>query len=352
MANRSTAAHLLVALEQQAGTREDQTMTAPDVLTVDAVADIGNATAIVAVVTDGKAELWRAPTAKADLGLSLPARLAADDMVIDDGTLVALGWSALRYSDTPTAAIGDPGRYGRFTRDFVLAGIGAKARAPRVLVRNLIVMAPADFVDEVTTSLTQALRGSHQLTVLGRQVVIEVRRVRVEAEGAAALPALSTEGRTLLIDGGGGTTQIVLADGGRVIKAKTRGTGLQRALDAAAERIKAQHGYTLSMLERAQIEQALAAGQSYHLRTAAGRLEVTGPIKAQLDRISETIIADIKERVPGWRRADQMYLIGGQAYHLRRQYEAAFPGIKVPAQPEVANVRGALKTLGAESEAA
>lgn len=322
-----------------------------DVVTVDAVADIGNATAIVAVVPQGaKAELWRAPTAKADMSLTLPARLAADDMVIDDGTLIALGWSALRYSETPTAAVGDPGRYGRFTRDFVLAGIGAKAKAPKVLVRTLVVLVPVDYLEDVQGTLVAALRGSHSLTILGRDTTIEIRRVKVEAEAVAALPALATEGRTLLIDGGGGTTQIVLAEGGRVIKGKTRGTGLQRALDAAADRIRAKFGYSLTMLDRARIEIALAAGESYHLKTAAGKVDITGPLRAQLDRISETIIADIKERVPGWRRADQMYLIGGQAYHLRQQYESAFPGIKVPNLPEFANVRGALKTLGAESE--
>jgi hypothetical protein len=347
MTRKSLAAPLIAAIDKALTPEEPMSQ---DTVTVDAVADIGNATAIVAVVRDGKAALWRVPTAKADLNLSLPAKLAADDVVLDDGATVALGWSALRYSETPTAGVGDAGRYGRFTRDFVLAGIALKAKAPSVTVRQLIVTAPADMVDEVRPELITTLRGSHAPIVNGRQVAIRVERVRVEQEAAVALHALSGEGRTLLIDGGGGTTQIALASGSTLINARTRGTGLQRALDVASDRIRAQHGYTLTMLDRLQIEQAMAEGKPYSVKAAAGRLEVTGAIRAALERISTTIIADIKERVPGWRRADQMWLIGGQAYHLRAQYEAAFPGIKVPAQPELANVRGALKLLGAESE--
>jgi hypothetical protein len=347
MTRKSLAARLIVHMEDQAPQEEPMSQ---DTTTIDAVADIGNATAIVAVVRDGKALLWRVPTAKADLNLSLPAKLAADDVVMDDGATIALGFTALRYSETPTAGVGDAGRYGPFTRDFILAGIAGRARAPVIVVRQLIVTAPADLVDEVRGSLTSALRGSHAPTVNGRNVAIKIERVRVEAEAAVALHALSGEGRTLLIDGGGGTTQIALADGDRLIKARTRGTGLQRALDVAADRIKARHGYALTMLDRLLIEQAMAEGKPYSVRTSAGRVEVTGAIRVALERISGTIIADIKERVPGWQRADQMWLIGGQAYHLRAQYEAAFPGIKVPAQPEIANVRGALKLLGAESE--
>jgi Ethanolamine utilization protein EutJ (predicted chaperonin) len=347
MPRKSLAARLIVHMEDQAPQEEPMSQ---DTMTVDAVADIGNATAIVAVVKDGKAVLWRVPTAKADLNLNLPGKLAADDVVIDEGVAVALGWSALRYSETPTAGIGDPGRYGRFTRDFVLAGIALKAKAPNIIVRQLIVTAPADLVDEVRPELITTLRGSHSPIVNGRQVAIRIERVRVEAEAAVALHALSGEGRTLLIDGGGGTTQIALASGNTLINARTRGTGLQRALDVAADRIRAQHGYTLTMLDRLLIEQAMAESRPYHVKAAAGRLEVTAAIRAALERIIVTIIADIKERVPGWRRADQLWLIGGQAYHLRAQYEAAFPGIRVPAQPELANVRGALKLLGAESE--
>jgi hypothetical protein len=320
-------------------------------VTVDAVADIGNATAIVAVVRDGKATIWRAPTAKAELNLSLPAKLGPDDVVIDEGLPVALGWSALRYSETPTAGVGDPGRYGRFTRDFILAGIALKARASAVVVRQLIVTAPADLAGEVRDSLAGALHGTHAPTVNGRPYTIKIGRIRVEPEAAVALHALEGAGRTLLIDGGGGTTQIALADGAQLLKAKTRGTGLQRALDVAAEVIRARHGHTLTMLDRAQLETAMAEGQPYTVKTsAAGRLELTAIVRAALDRISSTIIADIKERVPGWQRADHIWLIGGQAYHLRAAYEAAFPGIKVPPRPELANVRGALRLIGAAEE--
>lgn len=339
---------LRAAVIKAAAQAEEQAeMTTPDVVTVDAVSDIGNATAIVAVVTDGKAEMWRQPTAKAEY-FNVPTKPAADDLIIahDDGVPIALGWAALRYSDVPTAGRGDEGRYGNFTRDFVLGGIAAKTKGARIVVRRLIVTVPAEYVDQAREPLTSALRRSHNLT-MPRQVTIDIRRVQVEAEGAVALHAIKPDGKTILIDGGGGTTQIALADGARLLTARTRGTGLQRAIDIASDRIKAQHGRHLTMLERAQLEQALSNGEAYHIRTDSGKVEVASALRAVLDRVADTVIADIKERVPAWKRADAIYLVGGQAYHLRAQYEAAFPGISIPKQPEYANVRGALALLNA-----
>ena len=326
-------------------------MSTPDTISIDVVADIGNATAIVAVVADGKADLWRQPTAKAEY-FNVPAKLASDDYVIahgTDGVPIALGWSALRYSDVPTAGRGDEGRYGAFTRDFILAGIAARTRGERVIVRRLIVTAPADYADQAREPLTAALRRAHTLT-MPRKMTIDIRRVQVEAEGAVALPAIKPEGKTILIDGGGGTTQIVLADGPRLLTARTRGTGMQRAIDIVSDRLRKQHGRHLTMMERVRVEQALLSGDACHIRTDTGKVEVTVLLRAVLDRVCETVIADIKERVPAWKRADTIYLVGGQAYHLRAQYEKAFPGIVIPKQPEYANMRGALVLLNVEDK--
>jgi hypothetical protein len=334
-------------IKATAQAEERTEMAAPDVMTVDVVADIGNATAIVAVVIDGKADYWRQPTAKAEY-FNVPTKAAADDVIIAhaDGVPIALGWSALRYSDVPTAGRGDEGRYGNFTRDFVLAGIASKVKGSRVIVRRLIVTVPAEYVDQARDPLTTALRCTHPLT-LPREMTIDVRRVQVEAEGAIALQAIKAEGKTLLIDGGGGTTQIALADGSRLLTARTRGTGLQRAIDIASDRIRAQYGRHLTMLERVQLEQAISGGEAFHIRTDSGRVDVAAALRAVLNRVADTVIADIKERVPAWKRSDAIYLIGGQAYHLRAQYEAAFPGIIIPKAPEYANVRGALALLNA-----
>ena len=338
-------------LRREAQHEEAETMQ--DTMTVDAVADIGNATAIVAVVANGKADIWRVPTAKADMTLELPAKLASDDTVIaySDGVPVALGWSALRYSDTPTAGRSDAGRYGAFTLDFVLAGIATKVKAERVTVKTLIVTVPAELVDQVRDGLIKAVKGTHRFTMDGREIVITLAKVRVEAEAAVALNSIKANGRTILIDGGGGTTQLAMTDAaGRFMTARTRGTGLQRALDVVSDRLKTTHGRGLTMMERTQVEQAMIAGEPYRIRTESGLLDVISLVRSVLDRVAGTIIADIKERIPAWKMADQIVLVGGQAYHLRAAYEAAFPGITIPKQPEYANVRGALALLNASEE--
>lgn len=316
-----------------------------------AAADIGNATWLVAAEMGGKVRVVKGPTAKAQIGLSLPAKLDADEHVITrDGMVTALGLAALRYADEPIASRSHPDRYGTFTADFVLAGLAALAKSERVQVRRLVVTAPAEYAERVTPQIVRTLRRTHAFEYRGRSIELTISRVDVISEGEAALHGLKSDGNTLLISGGGGTTHIALARDGKVLKVRTRGTGLQKVLDAADDEIRQRYGARLTALQRWELEQALAAGAALVQVVNDQSVDTAAIARKWLAGVADAIIGDIKERVPSWQQARTRYLVGGQAYHLRDAYAAAFPDLIVPARPDEAEVRGALTWLGASVE--
>lgn len=341
-----------LALLQQAYTvpvEFDGTAAAPDALALRHVAaDIGNATALVATTVRGSTPVvWQAPTAKAMIGLALPPTLAADDLVlVRDGLPLALGATALRYSDAPIASRGSGDRYTGFTLDFILAGLASLARSERLSVGTLAATVPAEHADRAA-EIAEALAGRHVFVLNGRSHIVTIKRVQVIREGEAAASSLAvSEGNAIVIDGGGGTTHIALFRNGKLIDVRTRATGYQRVIDVADDMIKRQTGRRLTPLERFELEQATAKGQGYKIWNSGNDIDVAPILRAARSRVADTIIADIKEIVPAWRRAHAIWLVGGQAYHLRSEYEAAFPGIRVPSRyPERANVLGALRLV-------
>lgn len=330
----------LKELEQKEGAMGD---------VIKVAADIGNATSVVAVEQGGKVAVIKWPTAKAAFGLRLPAKLAADEPVITrDGVSIAIGNAALRYADEPTAARGHQDRYGAYTLDIVLAAIAATVKAEAATVR-LAVTVPASFYDAAAPIVTKAMKRAHSFSYQGKPRTVTVASVQVVKEGYAAWLALAgqSSGDTIIIDGGGGTTHVALARGEKFIDSVTRATGLQRVLDAADDTIREQHGRRLTMLERAELEQALAAGKPYQVIIDGARVPVDAIARGVYDAVAGLIMDDIKAIVPRWRSAGTIWLCGGQAHHLADAYRAGFPGIKIAPKPEELNARGALTQLGA-----
>lgn len=322
-----------------------------------AAADIGNATAIVAAVIGGKLKLLELPTAKATFGLRMPAQPQRDDVFYQNGAglPVALGLSALRYADEPVAARGHSDRYGPFTKEFALAAVAMLARSERVVIQRLAVLLPEKHAStEVLGVLTKALTGKHTFSVGGVNHQVEVKRVVPTMEGEAAWHYLAAghQGNTIVLDGGGGTTNIALGRAGKFYAVRTRDTGLQRAWDALDEQLKRAHdGRMLSALERYELERALATNQNYSIIIRGQRTRIDELARALITHIAPTIAADAKERVPNWRSAEAVYYCGGQALHLKEAMTAEFGGsLIIPSKPTEANVRGALKMLGTDAE--
>lgn len=339
-------------LEAEARGEEDLAMS--DEVQVTVGADIGNATSVLAVAVGGRVTIVKMPTAKA-MGARLPATLAKDEPVItrDRGGVpvpVALGMAALRYADEPSPARGHSDRYGAWTLDFVLAGVAQVVRAPRVAMR-LATCVPAELHGQVGRDVVAAMRRAHPTTYQGREPqTIAARSVRVVREGEAAVAALGPrEGRGILIDGGGGTTHVALTRDGRVIDVVTRNLGVQRALDAAEPVIRGRIGRRLSMLERHELEQALAARQPYAVRASGAGVRVDDVARAFLDEFADTLINDIKTIAPFWRGAHSIDLCGGIAHLLPDAFTAGFAGVTVAVapRPEELNARGALVMAGA-----
>lgn len=335
---------------------EDLQMTT---LTVQAAADIGNATYLVATLPDGAktAIVRKGPTAKAMFGLRLPPRLAADEPVItrEGHAPTALGLAALRYAEEPIAARGHIDRYGPFAVDFIVAGIASAApTAAHITVRRLAVTVPAEFFSKAPALVTKALRKAHEVSLGRLAQTVDIRKVEVFREGHASWAYLGgkAQGFTMLINGGGGTTHVALSRGEQFIDTVTRGTGLQKVLDAADDEIKRRHGRRLSLLERYELEQALAQGKPSSAVFAGQMTRIDTAVRPLLDGVAGLIIDDVKSIVPKWERTSTRYLVGGQAFHLADAYKAAFPGLVIGKNPDEWDVRGALVLLGAAGEEA
>lgn len=337
------AARLLVHLDK-AGIATEEVMN--DAQNVTAAADIGNASGEIAVLIDGKVAVIKLPTAKG-YPLNLPARLSADEPVITrDGYQIALGWAALRYVDEPVSSRGNEDRYGRYILDFILYGIAKATKSASVNVSVLAVTVPAEFSERAGAAVS-ALKGTYAIELEGRSVTIAIRKVVPVSEGEAAWHYLKSKstGRTIVIDGGGGQTHVAVADGDRFMKVKTRATGMQKSWDLFDAQIKRQHNRRLTMLERSELEQALASNQPYSIIIEGKTVAIDHLARPMLARVAELTIDDVKEIVPAWRSAATIWLCGGQAFHLAAIYQAAFPQLKIAPKPDEANARGALALI-------
>jgi hypothetical protein len=327
---------------------EDIAMAPTDAVQIDVSVDGGNATSVIAVKTGSAIKIEKMPTAAA-FSLALPSKLESDDHVFYDAHGVptrAVGMAALRYSDGEViTARGSQDRYGAFQLDFFIAGVAALVKAERIIVNTLAVTAPAKYYDEVKDVIALAFRKTHSRNYRGRSVSIEVKAVKVYREGEAALASLAklAKGATILIEGGGGQTHIALARNGRMMNDPvTRETGLQRVIDLADDAIRANCKRRLTPLERYEMERAIAAGQDYHIIVNGKKTRVSHYATEQYDAVAPIIISDIQSIVPKWRNFETIILAGGQAYHLVRQYRAAFPSLIVADRPDEQNARGAL----------
>lgn len=316
-------------------------------------ADIGNATAIVAVALGGSVKVSKMPTAAA-FSLALPAKLDAEDHVFYDTHGVpsrAVGMAALKYADGEVVtARGSQDRYGSFMVDFIVAGIAEQVKAPKVVVEVLAVTVPAKYYADVKDMVVKALRKTHARVYRNKPISVEVRSVVVYQEAEAALVSLAdkAKGSTILIDGGGGQTHVALARDGKLrSNPVTRETGLQRVIDKADDVIYARHSRRLLPLERYELERALKDDKDYFIIIAGQRTKVSHYATEQYDEVAPLIISDIQSIVPKWRNAETIILAGGQAFHLKEQYRKAFPGLVVADKPDERNARGALLLAGA-----
>lgn len=339
---------------------EEDTVSEGTLVIERAAVDIGNATALIAAVVEGKVKVVELPTAKALFGLRLPAKLEKDDIIYQNGAgvPVALGLSALRYADEPTASRGHSDRYGPFTKDFALAGLALLGRAEKIEIKKLAVLLPEKHATaDVVERLTTLLQGDHPFTLGGKPRSVKIRRVSVLLEGEAAWYALAAkhQGNTIVLDGGGGTTNIALGKKGKFFLVRTRDTGLQRVWEQLDDQLRGErNGRALTMLERHELERALVDATPYYIIAAdGGRVRVDDKARAWFEPVASIIAADLKERVPSWRGAEAIYYCGGQALHLATAMKDELDGrLTIPARPVEQNVRGALAMLGEKVEEA
>lgn len=314
-----------------------------------AAADAGNATTVVAL---GAKKIMEMPTAKASMGYTVPDTLANDDTFfhLDGGTPIAVGLSALRYADEPTAARGHSDRYKRFTRDLILAGIGAQIK-DEVTLDRLVVTMPAKFHGgDLAATLAKTMTGTFAFTLNRRRKAVTVKKVVVVREGEAAWYAVAAKhaGAAVVIDGGGGTTHMAVGRNGKLVDVVTRDTGIQRMWDMVDRAITEKFGQPLTMWERYELERALAARAPYAIRYGGKDVRIDTMVAPYLVEAAAYIADDLKTKMPWWEKAEALYYVGGQALLLGEEMQTHFDRrLIIPKSPVTANAVGALLMGGA-----
>jgi hypothetical protein len=364
MNNRVTRVKLLNKIREEDAMATIDEPTVDGAVRVQVAADVGNARTVVLVKSPAGVASVKMPTVKSTIGLTLPEKLGKDDYVITrkrGGAQVpiALGWTALRYADGASAARGHSDRYGAWTLDYILAAVARATKATKIDAQLRVCVPAVDFVT-VESTVVRAMWATHSYGAPDLQVTTRFSKVDVVKEGEVAFRALRarTDGNVIVIDGGGGTTHVALYRGGVLIDVVTRPIGVQRVLDAASKAVVKKFGRELTMLERYELEDALADERhpAYKIVVNGREERVDDIARGFLDETASVLINDVKAIVPKWRNAHAVHLGGGVAYTMGAHFagkvhgEEGFPGIVIAQRPDELNARGALALFGQDVE--
>lgn len=332
-------------------------------ITCDVSADIGNARAVTLVREDGN-DVPRAvilPAVRSLIGAfswelfasrGLPAgswsKLKSDEHIIErDGNERFLGRLAVERSTAASSGRGSDARYyDGTTLDFILAGVaGALPQATKINIR-LTTVIPISLW-HLAARVGEALRGTHSFAYNGRAVRVTISSVMVKREGEAAYASLDgdTNGRLLVIDGGGRTVNLALFSGGEYRSGATIEAGVEAALDNVDKVLQGQGVRALTLAERGELLDAMVASRDYAITVDGKPLPIVPIARAQFDTTAHALIQDISAKIPGGPGAAQrIVFIGGASYPalFGSAVKRELPIVEFSSLRELANAYGAL----------
>lgn len=283
------------------------------------------------------------------------SKLGAGEHIISrDGLETFVGELALHTNGEASAARGSERRYSDGTTlDLLLCGIAAALPKQDSVTCRVATGVPAELWPLVYQEVGKALVGRHAFTYNGRSVAIDVVEVQVYREGEAAwkcLPEGKREGRTLIIDGGGQTINVLPLHDGQLNGARPRtfALGAETILDDLSDSLIAQGLRKLSEAERRELQVALRDGGQYEIVTNNRRVRVDQVARRFFERAAINLTRELSAGIR-LGLADNIWLIGGLAHFVGERMRQAdlIPTLQVPArEPEAMNAYGYLAELG------
>jgi hypothetical protein len=328
-------------------------------------ADVGNARTVITVrdPQSGKISDVRFPSVKSLRGASARSLFAqrgislgqwsrlrdVDHILTVDGIERFIGLLAVEQAAVADAARGSDSRYyDGFIDDFLLAGVATALPKVNEITIRLSVVVPAELWGGINERVATALTRSFRYAYNGREVSLNVVETIVLREGHAAwyvLPEHQRGGRTLVIDGGGRTFNIVALDGGLLsAPPKTLDLGIEGVLDDVDNTLINQGARALTLRERIALQDALRKNEPYSINHDRQKVAIDPIAKAHFKSAAQSFAQVLRARVP-LAMADHLWLVGGAVYFMADTLQANIPGLCVPDDAEALNAYGALAAL-------
>ncbi|HZU00847.1 MAG TPA: ParM/StbA family protein [Ktedonobacteraceae bacterium] len=325
--------------------------------------DYGNSDACLVAHANGERKSLTLPSATAlgtlreltDLGIRLGLR---DIVYKDEATEMYVGDLALRQADQAFTGRGDIRRYWSRKSGQVLVALAAclldEERFDLHLVTGLPIatyLADAEARERVKA----ALEGEWCFSLNGvqRRVGVAVERVMMEGAGAGISYGFR-EGLTAIIDIGGRTTDLYVADGQVPLRHKCAGKplGVELAADLMNATFERRYRHSLSVTDQRAILRAFVShGKSRYPRVFVGGepVEALAVLAEEaLDQVGSEIASWIATKlnsteggiVAGSYERGRVLVVGGGAHYFLPAIQRVIPIASTVEAPEEANARG------------
>lgn len=330
-------------------------------ITVDAVADVGNARTVVLVRKDAAdapivvalpsvRTLHGAFSYELFAARGLPAaswgRLGRDEHVIELGGVERfVGQLAVEHTGAASSGRGSDQRYvDGTTLDFVLAGVAAALPgAARINVR-LTTMLPISLWP-MADRVAEALRGRYPIRYNGRDLVVTVATVAVKREAEAAFGGLDgdTSGPVVIVDAGGRTVNVALFNNGQYRSGRTLELGVQAAIDNLDRALIGCGLRSLTLAERGELERSMIDGRRFTIISGGQATDITDLARVQFDQTARALAQELHACVP-LGQARRVVFVGGGAHAplFGATIRAAIPRCELGGLRELANAYGAM----------
>jgi hypothetical protein len=291
---------------------------------------------------------------KGGIDATLTDVLAKGEYVLSfQGNTYFLG-SLITEGRNQTDAKGDSERYWSQHSQLLLLALTAHMIPDRSCELRIVTALPvALYNKDNRRRMKEALEGYYRYEFQGkpRELTVKVGYVAMEGQGVL-ISRGESKGKQGIIDIGERTTDLVAADGQRLITSLCAGDeiGIGQVVDAIQSYLQKRYGRILTTQEAHEQLKAYAHGKSLPSIRVQGRpvdpAEIERVITGAIDSLGRTLknLINATWNEEGGRVAssfDNLLLAGGGAYYLEEIIHETLQGIqRLEVSPELANAEG------------
>jgi len=355
----------LLGIDEETTVDHEQGQQASEPVVYEVAADVGNARTVVLVrQPSGDVVEVKMPSAKSVRGASSYRLFAHRDLAPDswsalarhehiitrDGMEAFIGALAVESAGLAETARGSDQRYhDGWIADFIMAGVAAALPRVSEITIRLATTVPAELWSTIYQKVATSLQDTYRYEYNGRQVVLRIIEVQVYREGQVAYKALpegKREGRTLIIDGGGRTFNIVplLNGSANGIMAKTLELGVEGVLDDLDEDLIREGHRGLTLYERIGLQEAMREKRPFSIVVNNAEVRIDERAARRFARATRELVQLLRAKIK-LDMANNVWLIGGWVYFMGESMVQLVPVARAADEPETRNAYGALIEL-------